>query len=313
MSEFENTPNQEGLNQEASQNEIRKEEVAPTNNQELNIDTNSFQKVRGPEAHLFDPEISLPINSEKLDMNLLQPLVDEIDHLTCGDISDIQKLQKSIDAWEAKVEENKALMDKNRSIIRNNKEATNLDQQNRDYWWRRSDNVLGDFKSASAANHINDWSWFIKKHGIKDLEGSALNVDHDQINDLCRDGADKLAGKYRTAGDKFDSSKKDREDVSFRLISENGRLRVTNETLQKYIQSTYQVRIEPLQDGVLLMKELGAKMRAYMSSNDARFGDLRGWAENFLNQYLIENPRTPQSAINEFRRVASIPLPSENS
>ncbi len=263
-----------------------------------------------PQIHQVDPECNLAINSKKLED--FETLYADVENITCEEISQIQKFQKSIDSWESKIEHNKSLIEKNKAVIKQNSTEIIYDKKNRDYWQSRSEHVLLDYGTASAANRSETWAWFIKKHGLKNPDSSQISENHSCVEELCNGGASNLSSEYKVAGVKYDQAKRDKETENFRLTSENSKYKTTIEKLQKYIQATYQDRIEPLQDGVLLMKELGAKVRSFESQGSI-YGDMREWAEEFLNEYLIENPNTPQYIITDFRRITSIPLPSENS
>lgn len=276
-------------------------------------DGKSYAVGEVPQSFLFDPEQFLPLNSETLAKKArLERSIEEIEQITRDEIASIHKYQRSIDEWEKTIDKNKGSIERNKTIIRQNNTDILYDEKNRDYWWRRAENVISDFGIASASNHQDTWAWFIKKHGMKNPDGTGIDHTGDCVEELCNGSANNLAGKYKVAGNKYDMSKNHREKENFRLISENSHYKKTLETLQNYVQATYQNQIEPLQDGVLLLKELIAKLRGYLSQPDATYGDLREWAERFLNEYLIENPLTPQHAITDFRKWASIPLPSEN-
>ena len=98
------------------------------------------------------------------------------------------------------------------------------------------------------------------------------------------------------------------------MIHENGRLLTGNDQLQGFIASCYSNEIEPLQDGVLLFKELNVKLKSLSQSGEkVTYGDLRSWAESFLDEFLKTNPRVSQAIVTEFRRLTSIPLPAKNS
>ena len=108
-------------------------------------------------------------------------------------------------------------------------------------------------------------------------------------------------------------SDKDKEQDNGRLIRENSKLLGMNETLQGYIASAYSNEMEPLQDGVLLLKELGVKLKGLSQDERSNYGELRVWAEGFLSEFLKSNPRVLLHIATNFRAIASIPLPTVNS
>ena len=276
-------------------------------------DAKSYAAGEVPQSYLFDPERFLPLNSEKLLKKAkIERSIEELEQVTRDEITSIHKFQRAIDEWEKTIDKDKALIDRNKMVIRQNNTDISYDEKNRDYWWRRAENVAGDVGVAAASNDKDTWAWFIKKHGLKTAEGTPIDETSGCVEELCNGSSNNLVAKYKVAGNKYDMAKNHREKENLRLISENAHYKKTVSTLQRYVQSTYQNKVEPLQDGVLLLKELIAKLRGFLSQPEATFGDLREWAEAFLNQYLIENPQTPQHAITDFRKWASIPLPSEN-
>lgn len=281
---------------------------------ETSIDEKSYPIGEVPQIHQMDPEASLPLNSDHISTySHLEDVIEDVEALTREEITMIQKYQKSIDNWEARIERNKAFIEKNKGIIQQNNMEIVYDKQNRDYWWSRAEQVLLDYGTAAAAHRKENWDWLIKKYGYKNPDGTPLESDDSCVDELCNGGSNNLSGEYRGAGAKYDQGKKDKEAQNFRLTSENSKFKSSNEILQNYIQATYKDKIEPLQNGVLVYKELGAKIKNYLSQEDSTFKELREWAEVFLNEFLIENPNTPQQVITEFRRIASIPLPAENS
>lgn len=281
---------------------------------EASIDEQSYPLGEVPQVYLFDPEASLPLNSEKLSSSgRVDGLVEEIENIVKEEVQQVQKLQKSIDHWEAKIERNKALVEKNKAQAKKNKTEIVYDIKNRDYWLGRQEQVLIDFGHASVANREDYWSWLIKKYGLKNADGSPIDAKNSCVDELCNGGANNLAGEYQAAGNRYEQAKKDKEAENYRLTMENSKYKSTNETLQRYIQATYQDQIEPLQNGILLMKELGAKLKHFANDDNISFGDLRHWAEEFLSEYLMENPTTSQSVVTDFRKISSIPLPAEHS
>lgn len=262
-----------------------------------------------PQMHQLDPEVSLPLNSEHI--HSISMLVDDANGLVKEEIGQIQKFQKSIDHWESKIEKNKVLIEKNKEVIKKNNTEITYDKKNRDYWWSRAEQVLLDYSIAESSNRTDDWAWLIKKYGLKNPDSTMIDPQHACVEELCNGGANNLAGEYKIAGNKYEQAKKDKEKENNERTRENSRFKDEIEVLQNYVQATYKNNIEPLQDGVLLLKELGAKLKSLPEG--ANFSELRMWAEGFLDQYLLENPHTRQSVVTDFRRIASIPLPPTNS
>jgi hypothetical protein len=282
---------------------------------EASIDEQSYALGEVPQVHLFDPEANLALNSEKLSAvpNRIESLVQEVEGIISQELQQVTKLQKNIDHWEAKIEKNKALIEKNKVRAKKNKTEIVYDIKNRDYWLARQEQVLIDFGHASVANRDDHWAWLIKKYGLKNPDGTPIDPKNTCVDELCNGGASNLAAEYKSAGQRYELAKKDREEENYRLTMENSKFKTTIETLQRYIQSAYHDQIEPIQDGVLLMKELAAKLRDYQNDQSITFGDLRHWSEEFLSEYLLENPNTSQEIVTDFRKIASIPLPAEHS
>ena len=99
--------------------------------------------------------------------------------------------------------------------------------------------------------------------------------------------------------DKYEQDRHDREMENHRLIHENSHLKGMNDTLKGYISATYTKEIEPLQEGVILLKELSAKLQSLSQDIKTTFGDLRAWAEPFINEFIKTNTRN--SSIDRYR------------
>ncbi len=311
--QFEKEPQAEGELKEGDLYQDTQEQVELLDQPARKEKEKSYLRGEVPQSFLFDPEQFLPLNTDKLAEGAdLARSIQEIEEVTSDEIASIHKFQRSIDAWEKTIEKNKSLIDQNKEIIRQNNLDISYDEKNRDYWWRRAENVESDFGIASASDHRDTWAWFIKKHGLKTADGNPIDEECDCVEELCNGSSSNLSSKYKIAGNKYDMSKNHRESENFRIIAENSQYKKTLETLKNYVQMTYQKKIEPLQDGVLLLKELMAKLRELLNEEGATHGELREWAEHFLDEYIIENPLTPQHAISDYRKWASIPLPSEN-
>lgn len=282
---------------------------------EESLDGQSYFLGEVPQSYLVDPKVYLPLNSDRLvgSVNVIENLLEEVNQLIQQEVEKIQVLQKKINFWEDRIEKNKGQISSNMSKIKQNAMDISYDKKNRDYWWVRSEAVMLDYSNAEAANRHEDWEWLIKKYGLKGAEGVQIDPGHAAVEELCNGEASNLAGEYKITGNKYEQARKDREAENNRLIRENSRFKASTETLQSYISATYSKEIEPLQDGVLLLKEFGVKLKALgQEGSNASFGDLRGWAEPFLDEFIRTNPRVPQSVVTDFRKLASIPLPAEN-
>ena len=133
------------------------------------------------------------------------------------------------------------------------------------------------------------------------------------VEELCNGEIQNLAGEYRAAANRYEQMRKEKENENSRMVRENAKFKNANETLQNYIAATYSNEIEPLQDGVLLLKELGVKLKALgQEGSSATFGGMRAWAEPFLSEFIKANPRVPQVVVTEFRKLTSIPLPADH-
>lgn len=276
------------------------------------LDAQSYLAGEVPQQHLLDPTAWLPLNSDRLvgSVNVLERLSSEIMGLVEQELGQIQKVQKRINLWEERTQKNKNVIQKNKDKIKQNNVDITYDKKNRDYWWGRAEQVSLDYQNAAAANRQEDWSWLIKKYGLKNAAGTEIDATQLAVDELCNGETNNLISEYQNAGNQYERSKKDREAENNRLFRENASLMASDETLQSYISNSYLSEIEPLQDGILLFKELGVKLKVLSEqSPDASYGDLRSWAESFLNDFLRANPKVPQSVVTEFRKLTSIPLP----
>jgi hypothetical protein len=267
-----------------------------------------------PQSYLLDPEIMLPINSDHLNTEKnLQVLIDETNYLIQEEINEIQKHQKSVDYWEERIKKSKALIKHNYDLAKKNNESIAYDKRNRDYWWERAEQVELDYQNTEVASREDEWAWLIKKYGLKNPDGTAVNSKNIAVEELCNGGCKNLSVRYRSTGDRYEEKKRERERENTQFAKENAKNKSTIETLQRYVNSAYECQIEPLQTGILLMKELTAKLKAYTTQDsNATYGDLREWGELYLNEFLKEHSQIKQSVVTDFRRIASIPLPPEN-
>ncbi len=288
--------------------------IQSLNEIEESLDGQSYFLGEVPQSFLVDPKGFLPLNSDRLigSVNMIEKLVGDVSSFIQEEVAKIQILQKKINFWEDRIEKNKALIVSNLSKVKQNTIDMAYDKKNRDYWWGRAEQVMVDYSNAEAANRTEDWAWLVKKYGLKNTDGTQVDVAHPAIDELCNGGSNNLLGEYKNAGNKYEQARRDKEAENNGLIRENSRHKASNDTLQGYISATYTKEIEPLQDGVLLLKEFSVKLKSLGQDNKANYGDLRAWAEPFLNEFIKANSRVPQSVVTEFRKLASIPLPAEN-
>lgn len=276
------------------------------------IESQSYFLGEVPQPNLVDPNAYLPLNSDRLvgPINALDKVLSDTAIVMEEEVSLIQKHQKRIAYWEERIELNKVVVKKNEAKIKQNHIDALYDKKNRDYWLGRSEEVEIDYSHAESSNRQQDWSWLIKKYGLKNANGTEIEAKNSCVDELCNGATSNLSGEYKGTGEKYEQQRQAKEAENRRLVHENAKFLNTNETLQNYIVSTYSNEIEPLQDGVLLLKELSVKLKA-LNGDSATFGELRIWAEGFLNDFLKANPRVPQNVVTHFRKLTSIPLPPE--
>lgn len=275
------------------------------------IDGQSYFLGEVPQANLVDPAASLPLNSDRLisAVNVVEKLLIEVGVLLEDEIGAIQKQQKRIAFWEDRIEQNRLLIAKNEQIIKQNRTEALYDKRNRDYWVGRAEEVEIDYSHAEVAARANVWAWLIKKYGLKNADGSEISSTSPCVEELCNGETKNLIAEYRASGNKYERARQEKETASGRLVRENAQMQNANDTLQNYITTAYADEIEPLQDGVLLFKELGQKLKALSQDTQANYGDLRSWAETYLNEFITTNARVSQRVVTQFRRLTSIPLP----
>ncbi len=283
------------------------------NSVDESIDSQSYFLGEVPQANLVDPCAFLPLNSDRLigSVNMVEKLLFEVGLLIEEEVSAIQKHQKRIAFWEDRMEKNKAIIKKHEQKIKQNNTEALYDKKNRDYWYSRSEDVDIDYSRSEVSGRFQDWAWLIKKYGLKNADGTEINPQNICVEELCNGEAKNLSAKYRSTGDRYENARKEKETESSRLFQENAKLLNTNDMLQKYISATYTNEIEPLQDGILLLKELGVKLKALGQDEKSSYGELRTWSESFLNDFIRTNPRVPGALVTQFRRLTSIPLPPE--
>ncbi len=283
------------------------------NSVDESIDGQSYFLGEVPQVHLVDPCAFLPLNSDRLigSVNMVEKLLYEVGVLIEEEVAMIQKHQKRITFWEDRIEKNKALYKKHDLRIKQNNTDALYDKKNRDYWFGRGEEVEIDYSHAEVANRHQDWAWLIKKYGLKNADGTEINSKNVCVEELCNGETKNLAAEYRANGQKYENARKEKETENSRLVRANAKLLNTNDTLQSYIAATYANDIEPLQDGILLLKELGQKLKALGQDEQANYGQMRSWAEPFLNDFIKANSRVSQAVVTAFRKLTSIPLPPE--
>lgn len=283
------------------------------NSVDESIDSQSYFLGEVPQAHLVDPHAFLPLNSDRLigSVNMVEKLLFEVGILIEDEVNAIQKYQKRITFWEDRIEKNKSVYKKNELQIKQNNADALYDKKNRDYWFGRSEEVEIDYAHAEVAGRQQDWAWLIKKYGLKNADGTEISSKSPCVEELCNGEIKNLSAEYRGTGNKYENARKEKEAENSRLFREDAKLMTSNETLQNYIAATYANDIEPLQDGILLFKELGAKLKALSQDEKATYGELRAWSETFLSDFLKANSRVPQPVVTQFRKLTSIPLPPE--
>ena len=292
------------------------DKVEAISNVEKSLDGQSYFLGEVPQTFLYDPQAFLPLNSDKLigSVDMIERLSLEVNTLIQDEVAQIQRLQKKINLWEERIEKNKAHVHKNEGQVKQNLVDIGYDKKNRDYWFSRAEQVTLDYDHASASGRSADWAWLVKKYGFKNPDGSPVDYKNLSIEEICEGSAQNLASEYKIAGNRYELAKKDKETQNNRMIQENGRLLNANEELQGFIATAYTQEIEPLQDGVLLMKELGVKLKSLSADKErATYGELRSWSEPFLDEFLRSNPRVDAQIVTEFRRITSTPLPAKYS
>jgi len=277
------------------------------------IDSQSYFLGEVPQVNLVDPCAFLPLNSDRLvgSIDMTDKLLFEVGLFIEEEVASIQKQQKRITFWEDRIEKNKVVIKKHEQAIKQNNTDALYDKKNRDYWHSRAEDVEIDYSHAEVSSRMQDWAWLIKKYGLKNADGTEISSTNICVEELCNGEAKNLAAEYRAAGDKYENARKAKEVENSRLVRENAKLLNTNDVLQSYISSTYTNEIEPLQDGILLLKELGGKLKVFKEDEKATFGQMRNWAEPFLNDFIKANARVPQAIVTQFRKLTSIPLPPE--
>lgn len=267
-----------------------------------------------PQSHLLDPNVSLPLDSTSLNAeDVLGNTLTQVSFMIEGEIARIETLQKKIDFWEDRIEKNKAVIQKNQNQVKQNNTDIVYDKKNRDYWANRAEQVELDYHNAAASNREGDWAWIIKKYGLKNADGTQIDPKNICVDELCNGESSNLSGEYRGYASKYEQDKKNREMNNAYLLRESGKFIDENETLRNYVVHSYADEIDPLQDGVMLLKELGMKLKQLSNQERANYGQLREWAEAFLSDFIQANPKVSQELVTAFRKLTSIPLPARHN
>ncbi len=277
---------------------------------------NHLDGIGMPQQYQADPNAYLPIDSECLVgvNNPIKSILSELEPFIEEELREVTKLQRQSDSWKEKIKKNRSVIDKNLSQIKQNRVDMSYDIKNRDFWFGRAQQVLADYATAEASGSSSDWAWLIRKYGLKNPDGTSIEARSSSVGTLCNDSANSLALEYKAAGMRYDQTQRHIEATNALIEGDNDKLEATNQQLQKYIANVYANEIEPLQDGVLLLNELRVKLKSLeRQETPPKYGDLRAWAEDFIDSFLKENPFTLQRVVNTFRRLASIPLPPINS
>ncbi|MGB7978822.1 MAG: hypothetical protein WCF19_06665 [Chlamydiales bacterium] len=299
--------------QEGGKAETMEPSTRNLKNVDESIDGQSYFLGEVPQNRLVDPGAFLPLNSDRLigSVNMVEKMLYEVGILIEEEVAAIQQYQKRITLWEDRIEKNRAEIKKHELQIKQNTVDAFYNKKNRDYWFGRAEDVETDYSHAEVANRHQDWAWLIKKYGLKNADGTEIASKNGCVEELCNGAIKNLSAEYRATANKYENGRKAKEIENSHLVRDNAKLLNTNDTLQTYIASTYTNEIEPLQDGILLLKELGMKFKALGQEEKATYGQMRDWAEPFLNDFIKVNSRVPQQAVTHFRKLTSIPLPPE--
>jgi len=307
----------------SDQGEGMLEQTAPNNlvqhnlkSIEASLDSQSYLLGEVPQHQLVDPRALLPLNSDRLigSINAPEQLVAEAMKMIEEETNQIQILQRKISSYAEKIEKNKDSILSNQNKIKQNNIDIVHDKKNRDYWIGRAEEVQLDYQNASSSNHTADWAWIIKKYGLKNGDGTTIDPSELAVDELCNGETNNLISVYREAGKRYDTMKKDRESENKQLYRENASHLMMNEKLQQYITAIREKEIAPLEEGILLIKELCTKLGLFASpERSSTYGEMRTWAETFLNDFLKSNSLVPQKMASAFRKLTSIPLPADHS
>ncbi len=260
-----------------------------------------------------DPHAFLPRNAEPLN-NTLDGLFKEVNLLLDEELKEVSRHIRKADTAEEKVRKNDALIRKNLSEIKKNTADIVYQEKSRDYWMEREQEVFADYQQIEGSSCETDWAWLIRKYGLKESNGVLIDYRDPRVSEFSKQSASDLMTEYKEAGFRHERSLKGKEVEISLLEQTNQELSQANEELGGVTAHLRLHEIKPLQDGVLLFRELSLKLKALKNQErKATFKDIRSWAESFLDQFLRKHPLIPYRVVSAFRRLASIPLPSQNS
>lgn len=261
--------------------------------------------------HRNDPHSFLPLNSD-LPPEYIPKTLAELEIHFKEEKREMQKIQKQVALWEDRIRGNYFQMGKNVEHIKSNEIEADYDTLNRDYWWNRESLVLTDLSLAKSTARPSDWSWIIKKYGLKNTDGTLLDPHAHCIEELCLGAIRNLAIEYKEVGVRFDLALNYKKSENEHVTSINAKLSATNEHLRNYMNHVQTKGIEPIQDGILFFQEFALKLKSLENQEKAAtYGELRAWAEEHLDQFLKKYPSIPDRFISNFRRLALIPLPAK--
>lgn len=260
-----------------------------------------------------DPSAFLPLNSALINDQVMKAF-SELEMIIEEEKKEVVKLQRQISVWEERIKGNFFQMGKHSDQIKQNTVDAFYEVKNRDYWWGREALVLADFSQAQASSCPHMWAWLIKKYGLKNPDGTPLDHKAGCVEELCNGAIRNLAQEYKEEGIRYDVAQANRNAENVHLVNVNAKLSATNEHLRNYIANAHAAEITPVQDGVLFLKEFALKLKSLeRQETPANFGDMRAWAEHFLDDFLKKYPSIPHRVVGAFRKIASIPLPAQNS
>ena len=283
---------------------------------EESLDGQSYLLGEVPQHQLVDPEAFLPLNSDRLisSINAPEKLLSEVSALIQEENDQVQVLHRRISNYAQKIEKNRESIAMNLGKIKQNEIDLILDKKNRDYWIGRAEEVELDYRNAAASNHFKEWAWLLKKYGLKNADGSPMDPKETAVEELADGETNNLISVYKESARTYDRLKKAREAENNQFYKENATHLLMNDKLQGFIETIRSKEIAPLEEGLLLMKELHAKLSSLNSQEAAgTYGEMRTWAETFLNDFLKSNSLVPQKMATAFRKLTSIPLPADHS
>lgn len=212
--------------------------------------------------------------------------IPHIELLIVEERKEIGRLREQISAWEEMIRANFFQMGKNAEVIEQNTRTSAHEIKMRDYWWDKESLVLSDFQSAQKSLK---WKSLIQKH--------ELNLDHRSllIEKLCQDAILELALKYKETGIQHDLAVASKNGENKRVSEMNAKLNAENTHLRERISNAHLSEIEPLQDGLLFLKEFIVIIKSQQASSDT----IHSWAEGFVKKY----PSIPSRVLHSFQKL----------